>query len=72
MARIVVTEIVSMDGVMEKPDLPNAYRGAPYFQPRARTWRQRAFRRLRLALILVAAILLVIIIGTLLAHSTTP
>jgi hypothetical protein len=72
MARIVATEFVSLDRVMEEPDLPNAYRGAPYYQPRPPTRRQRALRRLRLALILVAPIVLVIITGTLLAYSVTP
>jgi nucleotide-binding universal stress UspA family protein len=60
------------DGALARPDLPHSYRGAPYYQPRAPTRRQRALGRLRMALIMVAAILLVIITGMLLAHSTTP
>jgi nucleotide-binding universal stress UspA family protein len=59
------------DGALARSDLPNAYRGAPYYQPRAPTRRQRALGRLRLALIMVAAILLVIIAGILLVHSST-
>jgi nucleotide-binding universal stress UspA family protein len=60
------------DGALANPDLPNAYRGAPYYLPRAPTRRQRALRRLRLALMLVAPMLLVIITGILLAHSNGP
>lgn len=60
------------DGALARSDLPNAYRGAPYYQPRPPTRRQRALRRLRLALMLGAAILLVIITGILLAHSNGP
>ena len=60
------------DGAFARSDLPNAYRGAPYYQPRALTRRQRALRRLRLALVLVPAIVLVIITWILVAHSTVP
>jgi nucleotide-binding universal stress UspA family protein len=51
-----------------KSDLPSAYRGAPYYQPRVPTRRQRALQRLRLALMLVAVITLVIMTAILLAH----
>jgi len=60
------------EGAFTKSDLPNAYRGAPYYQPRGLSRRHRALRRLRLALMLVAAILLVIITGILLAQSSAP
>ena len=60
------------DGAVARSELPNAYRGAPYYQPRPPTRRQRALRRLRLALMLGAAILLVIITGILVAHSNGP
>lgn len=49
-------------------ELPPAYRGAPYFQPRRPPLRQRALGRLRLMLVLTAAILLVVLTGVLLAR----
>ena len=63
---------VGADGAFTKSHLPNAYRGAPYYQPRAPSSRQRALRRLRVALILVAAILPVIITGILLLRGSQP
>lgn len=50
------------------PDLP-AYRGAPYYQPGPPSKKARAIRRLRLACILLTAILLVALTGVLLAQS---
>lgn len=50
------------------PDLP-AYRGAPYYQPGPRSRRVWTFRRLRLACILLTALLLVTLTGILLARS---
>jgi len=51
-----------------EPDL-SAYRGAPYYQPSGPTRAARNLHRLRLALILVAAISLVVLTGVLLAQS---
>ncbi len=59
-------------GAFPKSPLPRAYQGAPYYQPRRPSRTQRALRRLRAAFILVAVILLAIITGMLLAHSTFP
>ncbi len=59
-------------GAFAKSNLPNAYRGAPYYQPRPPPRRQRALRRLILALMLVEAVVLVIITGTLLVHGSMP
>jgi hypothetical protein len=49
-------------------DLP-AYRGAPYYQPAPMSRKDRTIRRLRLALILVGAMLLVTLTGVLLSQS---
>ena len=49
-------------------DLP-AYRGAPYHQPGPPSPKDRTLRRLRLAFILVAAMMLVALTGVLLAQS---
>jgi len=49
-------------------DLP-AYRGAPYYQPGPPSRKDRMLRRIRLALILTAAITLVALTGVLLAQS---
>ncbi|HEX5190074.1 MAG TPA: universal stress protein [Streptosporangiaceae bacterium] len=49
-------------------DLP-AYRGAPYYQPGPPSRKARILRRLRLACILLTAILLVVLTGVLLAQS---
>ena len=43
--------------------LPPAYRGAPYYQPRPMTRRQRARRTLAVAAILAGVLLLLILIG---------
>lgn len=51
-------------------ELPVAYRGAPYYQPRRPSWRHRAMRRLRLVLLLGAAIALVALTGLFLASAT--
>ncbi|HEX7995663.1 MAG TPA: universal stress protein [Streptosporangiaceae bacterium] len=49
-------------------DLP-AYRGAPYYQPAPMSRKDRAIRRFRLALILLAAMTLVTLTGVLLSQS---
>ena len=51
-------------------DLPPAYRGAPYYQPRRLPWRHRVLRRLRLLTLLGAAITVVVLTGLLLANGT--
>lgn len=51
-------------------ELPVAYRGAPYYQPHRPSWRRRAMRRLRLLLLLSAAIALVALTGLFLASAT--
>jgi ferric-dicitrate binding protein FerR (iron transport regulator) len=43
--------------------LPPAYRGAPYYQPRPQTRRQRAVRALIVAAIIAGALLLIVLIG---------
>ncbi len=52
--------------------LPPAYRGAPYHQPRPPPRRHRALRLARLGVIVAAGLLLVIITGALLWHSSVP
>jgi hypothetical protein len=49
--------------------LPPAYRGAPYHQPRPPSRKRRLLKQLRLALILGAGALLVILSVVLLAHT---
>lgn len=51
-------------------DLPPAYRGAPYYQPRRLPWRRRVLLRLRLLTLLGAAIAVVVLTGLLLANGT--
>ncbi len=51
-------------------DLPPAYRGAPYYQPRRLSWGHRVLRRLRLITLLGAAIVVVVLTGFLLANGT--
>ncbi len=55
-------------GERDVADLP-AYRGAPYYQPGPPSRRDRSIRRLRLACILITAMLLVALTGILLAQS---
>lgn len=52
----------------EMADLP-AYRGAPYYQPAPLSRRHRTIRRLRLALILLSAMMVVALTGVLLSQS---
>lgn len=52
-------------------ELPTAYRGTPYYQPRRPSWRHRLMRRLRLGLLLGAAIAVVALTGLFLASATT-
>ena len=52
-------------------DLPTAYRGVPYYQPRRQPWRQRLMHRLRLLLMLSAAIAIVVATGLFLASGTS-
>ncbi|MGI9007794.1 MAG: universal stress protein [Streptosporangiaceae bacterium] len=49
-------------------ELPTAYRGAPYYQPRRLPWRLRILRRLHLLTLLGAAIVVVVLTGLLLAN----
>ena len=60
------------EGSFPASDLPRAYQGAPYYQPSPPSRRARAFRRLRHAMILLAVLLLVVVIGILLAHGSSP
>ncbi|HEX9065830.1 MAG TPA: universal stress protein [Streptosporangiaceae bacterium] len=48
---------------------PVAYRGVPYYQPRRASWRRRMLRRLRLALLLGAAVAVVVLTGLVLANA---
>ena len=59
------------EGDFRASDLPRAYQGAPYYQPGPPSRRARAFRLLRHAMILVAVLLLVVVIGILLAHGSS-
>jgi len=52
----------------EMANLP-AYRGAPYYQPAPLSRKDRAIRRIRLALILLGAMMLVALTGMLLSQS---
>lgn len=58
------------EGASPASDLPRAYQGVPYYQPGPASRRARAFRVLRHALLLVAVLLLVVVIGILLAHGS--
>jgi len=49
--------------------LPPAYQGAPYYQPRPPPRKRRVLRQIRLAAIFIGALLLIVIIGFLLAHT---
>jgi nucleotide-binding universal stress UspA family protein len=51
-------------------ELPSAYRGAPYYQPRRPPWRRRVLRRLRLLTLLGAAVGVIVLTGLLLANGT--
>ena len=51
-------------------ELPSAYRGAPYYQPRRPPWRHRMLRRLRLLTLLGAAVVVIVMTGLLLANGT--
>lgn len=58
------------EGAPPAAELPRAYRGAPYYLP-SPSRRARTFRLLRRALLLVAVLVLVVLIGTLLAHGSS-
>ena len=59
------------EGGFTASDLPRAYQGAPYYQPRPPSRRARVVRLLRHGLVLVAVLLLVVAIGVLLAHGSS-
>ncbi len=50
-------------------NLPTAYRGAPYYQPRRPSWRHRALRKLRLFLLVGVAVVVIVLTGVVLANA---
>jgi hypothetical protein len=52
--------------------LPPAYRGAPYYQPRPQTRKQRVRRILVLAAIIVGVVLVLAVIGAWIAPGNVP